>query len=104
MPHKPTDEEKLQSEVMLDLVQHKGFRLLMSLIDKKGQRLLDTLLDATDNPGIPTEERRELVYQIACNLRANRELAEAVDTIIRGGKTDEELQALNPQGSNENNK
>lgn len=104
MAHQPTDQEKIQSEVMLDLTRHKGFRLLMSHIDKQGQTLLNNLLDATDNPEIPTEERRELIYQIACNLKANRELSFAIDTIIRGGKTEEELQALNPQFKDETNK
>lgn len=103
MPHKPTEQEKIQSELMVSLTQHKGFRLLMAHIDRQGQEYLNNLLDATDNPEIPTEERGELIYQIACNLKANRELANAIDTIIRGGKTEEELKALNPQGTDETN-
>lgn len=105
MPHQPTEQEKIQADVMLELTRHRGFRLLMSLIDGQGQALLDNLLDATDNPNIATEERLPLVYQIACNLKANRELHKTLDTIIKAGKTPEELQALiNPQATqNETN-
>ena len=101
MPHQPTEQEKIQSEVMLDLTRHRGFRLLMSYIDKQGQELLNNLLDATDNPNIATEERLPIIYQIACNLKANRELHAAIDTVIRGGKTPEELQAMNPQSQDD---
>lgn len=90
----PTLEESARAEWMLSLLEHKGFRYLMSNIDRQGQELLDNLLNAVDDPKIPTGEREHFCYQIACNLKANRDLSKAINKTIYEGKTQEELEAL----------
>lgn len=68
------------------LLEDPAFLYLMKQMDRKGQELLNALLDATDNPEIPTDERLPYVFQLACNLKANRELNTAVNQILYEGE------------------
>lgn len=79
------------ANAVFSLTKHRGFHILMNEHDRAGQELLTALLNAVDDPKIPTLERKELVYQIACNLKANRAVNEAVNSIILNGFSQKDL-------------
>lgn len=87
----PTPEQiNLKREVEAT-IQSYGFRYIKASIDRQGEELLQALFYATENPELDASERLQEVYQIACNLKANRSLYEAINKIIYNGSTQEEL-------------
>ena len=90
----PTQEQiSLKREVEATINSY-GFRYIKANIDRQGEELLQALFFAIDNPELEASERLQEVYQIACNLKANRSLYEAINQTIYDGSTQEEVNKL----------
>ena len=90
----PTPEQvNLKREIEATIGTY-GFRYIKANIDRQGEELLQALFFAIDNPELEASERLQEVYQIACNLKANRSLYEAINQTIYDGSTQEEVNKL----------
>lgn len=87
----PTQEQINLKREVETMASSYGFRYLKANLDRQGEELLDALFNATDDPELSPEERLQVVYQIACNLKANRSLFFAINQTILNGSTKEEL-------------
>ena len=88
----PTQEQINLKREIDTLEKSYGYRYLDLELHNHADRLLSALCDACDNPDVEANERLQLVYQIACNLKAVMDFFGAIQTIKDNGtKSDTEV-------------
>jgi len=92
--HNPTPEQvnlKREIEAMMGTY---GYRYVELELHKYLDNLLGSMCNAIDSPDFEPSERLQLVYQIACNIKAVLDFFTAIETIKKNGTTQEEVNKL----------
>ena len=86
----PTQEQiNLKREIEATTSTY-GYRYVDLELHNYADSLLASLCGAIDTPDIEPSERLQLVYQIACNLKAVLDFFKAIETIKKNGTLQEE--------------
>ena len=85
----PTPEQINLKREIDTLEKSYGYRYLDLELHKHADSLLASLCGAIDTPDIEPSERLQLVYQIACNLKAVLDFFKAIETIKKNGTLQE---------------
>lgn len=87
----PTPEQvNLKREIEATMSTY-GYRYLDLELHQYADRLLGSMCNAIDSPDFEPSERLQLVYQIACNIKAVMDFFGAIESIKKNGSMEEEI-------------